>query len=99
MPVLSRVRAAGLALPLLLSLVACGGRKPEIGAEQRSAVLCVWEIYSTLQIVGQLCDVDPADPFQHALADSVVRLEDFMTDRAKIPQSQLETGKRRKLAK
>ncbi|MEJ0068810.1 MAG: hypothetical protein WDO24_08885 [Pseudomonadota bacterium] len=93
----SRARDAALALPLLLSLLACGGRESErIDPDQRSAVLCVWEIYSTLQIVGELCAVDPADPFQGALRDSVSRLESFITDNTRIPQSQLDAGKRRK---
>src|SRR5579864_3065831 len=95
-----RSRATAVALALSSILLGCGGGQTErIDADQRSAALCVWEIYSTLQIVGDLCGVDPADPFQSALTDSVSRLERFITANTKIPQSELDSGKRRKLKK
>jgi hypothetical protein len=93
-------RAAALALALLPVLLGCGGHQTErIDADQRSAALCVWEIYSTLQIVGDLCGVEPGDPFQSALTDSVGRLETFITANTKIPPSELDTKKSRKLQK
>jgi hypothetical protein len=85
-------------LPLLFLVSAFSAHAEEnpvpSTSDPHGAVLCIWSIYVQLQDFGTICGFDPDTGLQPVLAESIIRMDKFITANSDITQQQLDDKKK-----
>jgi hypothetical protein len=87
-----------VALALMPSLAHAAPSDDELRGDPRGAVLCIWTIYVDLKTIGRVCGFDQESEFEKVLAESIDRMDKFITANSTITQGELQRKKDQELS-
>lgn len=84
---------------LLPALAHAAPSDDELRGDPRGAVLCIWVIYVDLKAMGKVCAFDQESAFEKVLAESIDRMDGFITANSTTTQAELDRKKDEEFAR
>src|ERR1700730_15459906 len=82
-----------LVLALFPALAFAAAPDDDIEVDSRGAVLCIWTIYVELKAIGSLCGFVQESEFEKVLAESIDKMDKFITANSAVTQADLDRKK------